>query len=198
MNLHEYQAKQLFEHYGLPVKNGAVCQSVDEVDLVLAQLSGDKWAAKCQVHAGGRGKAGGVKLVHDVEEVRSFSEKWLGQRLVTFQTDKSGQPVNQIYFEETCDIDKEFYLSAVVDRASQKVVFIASPAGGMDIEEVAQNSPHLLHKVTIDPLFGGLPYQGRELAFKLGLSGTQKQTVYRYLYGIVSFVFRKRFIFSGS
>ena len=175
MNLHEYQAKQLFEHYGLPVKNGVVCQSVDEVDLVLAQLSGDKWAAKCQVHAGGRGKAGGVKLVHDVEDARSFAEKWLGQRLVTFQTDKLGQPVNQTYFEETCDIDKEFYLSAVVDRASQKVVFIASSAGGMDIEEVAQNSPHLLHKVTIDPLFGGLPYQGRELAFKLGLSGAQNK-----------------------
>ena len=175
MNLHEYQAKQLFEHYGLPVKNGAVCQSVDEVDLVLAQLSGDKWAAKCQVHAGGRGKAGGVKLVQNVEEARSFAEKWLGQRLVTFQTDKLGQPVNQIYFEETCDIDKEFYLSAVIDRASQKVVFIASSAGGMDIEEVAQNSPHLLHKVTIDPLFGGLPYQGRELAFKLGLSGVQNK-----------------------
>ena len=113
--------------------------------------------------------------MHDVEEARSFAEKWLGQRLVTFQTDKSGQPVNQIYFEETCDIDKEFYLSAVVDRASQKVVFIASSAGGMNIEEVAQNSPHLLHKATVDPLFGGLPYQGRELAFKLGLSGTQNK-----------------------
>lgn len=88
--------------------------------MVLAQLSGGKWAAKCQVHAGGRGKAGGVKLVQDVEEARAFAEKWLGQRLVTFQTDKLGQPVNQIYFEETCDIDKEFYLSAVVDRTSQK------------------------------------------------------------------------------
>lgn len=108
MNLHEYQAKQLFEHYGLPVKNGAVCQSVDEVDLVLAQLSGDKWAAKCQVHAGGRGKAGGVKLVHDVEEARSFAEKWLGQRLVTFQTDKLGQPVNGFILKKLAILIKNF------------------------------------------------------------------------------------------
>lgn len=175
MNLHEYQAKQLFEQYSLPVANGAVCQSLDEVDLALAQLAGEKWAAKCQVHAGGRGKAGGVKLVHNVEEARAFAEKWLGKRLVTFQTDKHGQPVNQIYFEETSDIQKEFYLGAVVDRASQKVVFMASTEGGVNIEEVAQNTPHLLHKVALDPRFGGMPYQGRELAFKLGLTGEQNK-----------------------
>lgn len=175
MNLHEYQAKQLFEQYGLPVANGAVCHSVDEVELALAQLAGEKWAAKCQVHAGGRGKAGGVKLVHNIEEARAFAQKWLGNRLVTFQTDKCGQPVNQIYFEETSDIEKEFYLGAVVDRASQRVVFMASSAGGVNIEEVAQNTPHLLHKVALDPLFGGMPYQGRELAFKLGLSAEQNK-----------------------
>lgn len=175
MNLHEYQAKQLFEQYGLPLSNGTVCQSVDEVDLAIAHLAGEKWAAKCQVHAGGRGKAGGVKLVHNMSEARAFAQKWLGHRLVTFQTDKLGQPVNQIYFEETCDIEKEFYLGAVVDRSSQKIVFMASSSGGMEIEEVAKNSPHLLHKVVLDPLFGGMPYQGRKLAFKLGLSGEQNK-----------------------
>ncbi len=143
--------------------------------MALFQLNGDVWIAKCQVHAGGRGKAGGVKLVHNTEEARAFADKWLGQHLVTFQTDKKGQPVNSIYIEETCQIDKELYLGAVIDRASQKVVFMASSAGGMNIEDVARETPELIHKVAIDPLVGGMPYQGRELAFKLGLSGEQNK-----------------------
>lgn len=175
MNLHEYQAKQLFKEYGLPVSEGVVCQSADEAAMALFQLNGNVWAAKCQVHAGGRGKAGGVKLVHNAEEARAFADKWLGNRLVTFQTDKHGQPVNSIYIEETCSIDKELYLGAVIDRSSQKIIFMASSAGGMNIEEVARDTPHLIHKVAIDPLFGGMPYQGRELAFKLGLSGEQNK-----------------------
>lgn len=175
MNLHEYQSKQIFKQYGLPVNHGIVCQSADEAVAAIAQLQGEKWAAKCQVHAGGRGKAGGVKLVHNADEARAFAEKWLGQRLVTFQTDKRGQPVNQIYIEETSDIAKEFYLGAVIDRASQKIVFMASSAGGVNIEEVAKNTPHLLHKIALDPRFGAMPYQGRELAFKLGLSGEQNK-----------------------
>lgn len=175
MNLHEYQAKQLFKEYGLPVSEGVVCQSADEAAMALFQLNGNVWAAKCQVHAGGRGKAGGVKLVHNAEEARAFADKWLGNRLVTFQTDKHGQPVNSIYIEETCSIDKELYLGAVIDRSLQKIIFMASSAGGMNIEEVARDTPHLIHKVAIDPLFGGMPYQGRELAFKLGLSGEQNK-----------------------
>lgn len=182
MNLHEYQAKQLFKEYGLPVSEGVVCQSADEAAMALFQLNGNVWAAKCQVHAGGRGKAGGVKLVHNAEEARAFADKWLGNRLVTFQTDKHGQPVNSIYIEETCSIDKELYLGAVIDRSSQKIIFMASSAGGMNIEEVARDTPHLIHKVAIDPLFGGMPYQGRELAFKLGLSGEQnKQFAYIFV-----------------
>ena len=175
MNLHEYQAKQLFKQYDLPVSEGVVCQTADEAEMALFQLNGDVWIAKCQVHAGGRGKAGGVKLIHNAEEARAFADKWLGQHLVTFQTDKKGQPVNSIYIEETCQIEKELYLGAVIDRASQKVVFMASSAGGMSIEDVARETPELIHKVTIDPLVGGMPYQGRELAFKLGLSGEQNK-----------------------
>ena len=161
--------------YTLPVSEGVVCQTANEAEMALFQLNGDVWIAKCQVHSGGRGKAGGVKLVHNAEEVRAFADKWLGQHLVTFQTDKKGQPVNSIYIEETCQIDKELYLGAVIDRASQKVIFMASSAGGMSIEDVARETPELIHKVTIDPLVGGMPYQGRELAFKLGLSGEQNK-----------------------
>lgn len=173
MNLHEYQAKQVFANYNLPVSQGIACYSADEAVQAIQKLSGNVWAAKCQVHAGGRGKAGGVKLVHNEAEVRSFVEQFLGQRLVTFQTDEKGQPVNTIYIEETCHIQRELYLGAVVDRASQRIVFMASSAGGMNIEDVAAQTPELIHKVAIDPLVGGQPYQGRELAFKLGLKGKE-------------------------
>lgn len=173
MNLHEYQAKQLFAKYNLPVSRGIACRTIDETVQAISELAGNVWAAKCQVHAGGRGKAGGVKLVHTAEEVRSFAEQFLGKRLVTFQTDALGQPVNTIYIEETCHIDRELYLGAVVDRASQRVVFMASAAGGVNIEDVAAQTPELIHKVTLDPLVGGQPYQGRELAFKLGLKGNE-------------------------
>ena len=173
MNLHEYQAKQVFTEYKLPVSKGIACKSADEAAQAVKTLKGDVWAAKCQVHAGGRGKAGGVKLVRNETEVREFADKWLGKRLVTFQTDADGQPVNIIYVEETANIERELYLGAVIDRSSQKVVFMASGAGGMNIEEVAEKTPELLHKIALDPLTGGMPYQGRELAFKLGLSGDQ-------------------------
>lgn len=173
MNLHEYQAKQLFAQYHLPVSRGIVCKTVAEAVQGISELNGNTWAAKCQVHAGGRGKAGGVKLVRNAEEVRSFAEQFLGKRLVTFQTDAKGQPVNAIYIEETCQIARELYLGAVIDRATQRVVFMASSAGGMNIEEVAAQTPELIHKVALDPLVGGQPYQGRELAFKLGLKGNE-------------------------
>lgn len=173
MNLHEYQAKQLFAQYHLPVSRGMTCRTADEAVQAISELSGNLWAAKCQVHAGGRGKAGGVKLVRNAEEVRSFAEQFLGKRLVTFQTDAKGQPVNAIYIEETCQIARELYLGAVIDRATQRVVFMASSAGGMNIEEIAAKTPELIHKVTLDPLVGGQPYQGRELAFKLGLKGNE-------------------------
>lgn len=173
MNLHEYQAKQIFKQYGLPVSEGIACFSANETAEAISQLKGEKWAVKCQVHAGGRGKASGVKLVSNADDAKAFAEQWLGKRLVTFQTDANGQPVNAIYVEETCNIDRELYLGAVLDRSAQKVVFMASSAGGMNIEEVAEKTPELIHKVTIDPLTGGQAYQGRELAFKLGLKGDE-------------------------
>ncbi|MGQ0287175.1 ADP-forming succinate--CoA ligase subunit beta [Pasteurellaceae bacterium 22721_9_1] len=173
MNLHEYQAKQLFRQYGLPVSEGYACQSVEQALEAVGKLGGSQWVAKCQVHAGGRGKAGGVKVVKSAQEVRSFFEQFLGEHLVTFQTDEKGQLVNSIYIEGCADVKKELYLSAIVDRSSQRVVFMASTEGGMDIEEVAEKTPHLLHQVAIDPIVGAQDYQGRELAFKLGLVGKQ-------------------------
>lgn len=173
MNLHEYQAKQLFSQYGLPINRGIACHSIEETEQALSQLSGDIFAVKCQIHAGGRGKAGGVKLVKNAEQARQFAEQWLGKRMVTFQTDSKGLPVNTIYVEETCEIERELYLGAVIDRSSQKVVFMASRAGGMEIEEIAKNTPEFIHKISLDPLTGTQSFQGRELAFKLGLKGTE-------------------------
>ncbi|WP_314878602.1 ADP-forming succinate--CoA ligase subunit beta [Haemophilus parahaemolyticus] len=175
MNLHEYQAKQLFSQYGLPINRGIACHSIEETEQSLSQLSGDIFAVKCQIHAGGRGKAGGVKLVKNAEQARQFAEQWLGKRMVTFQTDSKGLPVNTIYVEETCEIERELYLGAVIDRSSQKVVFMASSAGGMEIEEIARNTPELIHKIHLDPLTNAQPFQARELAFKLGLKGTEIQ-----------------------
>ena len=173
MNLHEYQAKQLFSQYGLPINRGIACHSIEETEQALSQLSGDIFAVKCQIHAGGRGKAGGVKLVKNAEQARQFAEQWLGKKMVTFQTNSRGLPVNTIYVEETCEIERELYLGAVIDRSSQKVVFMASSAGGMDIEEIAKNTPELIHKIHLDPLTNAQPFQTRELAFKLGLKGTE-------------------------
>ena len=175
MNLHEHQAKQLFSQYGLPINRGIACHSIEETEHALSQLNGNIFAVKCQIHAGGRGKAGGVKLVKNAEQARQFAEQWLGKRMRTFQTDSKGLPVNTIYVEETCEIERELYLGAVIDRSSQKVVFMASSAGGMEIEEIARNTPELIHKINLDPLTNAQPFQARELAFKLGLKGTEIQ-----------------------
>lgn len=175
MNLHEHQAKQLFSQYGLPINRGIACHSIEETEQALSQLNGNIFAVKCQIHAGGRGKAGGVKLVKNAEQARQFAEQWLGKRMVTFQTNSKGLPVNTIYVEETCEIERELYLGAVIDRSSQKVVFMASSAGGMEIEEIARNTPELIHKISLDPLTNAQPFQARELAFKLGLKGTEIQ-----------------------
>jgi succinyl-CoA synthetase beta subunit len=173
MNLHEYQGKQLFAEYGLPVSKGVAASTPAEAAAATATIGGNRWVVKAQVHAGGRGKAGGVKLVESAQEARVFAEKWLGQRLVTYQTDASGQPVSRILVEPCTDIARELYLGAVVDRASRRIVFMASTEGGVEIEKVAHETPEKILKATIDPLTGAQPYQARELAFKLGLSGDQ-------------------------
>jgi succinyl-CoA synthetase beta subunit len=173
MNLHEYQGKQLFAEYGLPVSTGYACDTPDEAAAAADKIGGSEWVVKAQVHAGGRGKAGGVKLVKTKDEIRAFAAHWLGKRLVTYQTDKNGQPVSKILVETCTDIAQELYLGAVVDRASRRVVFMASTEGGVEIEKVAHETPEKILKAVIDPLSGAQPYQGRELAFKLGLAGDQ-------------------------
>ena len=173
MNLHEYQAKQVFAEYGLPVSIGIAVDTADEAVAATKKLGGDTWVIKAQVHAGGRGKAGGVKLVTSEAEVREFCDRLIGTNLVTFQTDEHGQPVSKIYVETCTDIARELYLGAVIDRSSRRVVFMASTEGGGEIEKVAEETPEKILKAVIDPALGGQAYQGRDLAFQLGLEGKQ-------------------------
>ncbi len=173
MNLHEYQGKLLFAQYGLPVSKGHAVSTAEEAVNAADTIGGKEWVVKAQVHAGGRGKAGGVKLVKTKDEIKEFAARWLGKRLVTYQTDENGQPVNKILIETCTDIDKELYLGAVLDRGTRRIVFMASTEGGVEIEKVAHETPEKILKAVIDPLTGAQPYQGRELAFKLGLQGVQ-------------------------
>ena len=174
MNLHEYQAKQLFADYGLPVPSGIPCSSADEAVAATKKLGGDKWVVKCQVHAGGRGKAGGVKIAKTREEAKQIAEELIGKNLVTYQTDANGQPVNSVLIaEDMYPIATELYLGAVVDRSARRVVFMASTEGGVEIEKVAEETPEKILKVEVDPLVGLQPCQAREVAFKLGLKDKQ-------------------------
>ncbi len=182
MNLHEYQAKQLFAEYGLPVSTGIAVDSGPDAKAAAEKIGGDKWVVKAQVHAGGRGKAGGVRLVDSPAEAQAFAEEWLGKNLVTYQTDANGQPVSKILVESCTDIAQELYLGAVVDRATRRVVFMASTEGGVEIEKVAEETPEKILKAAIDPLTGAQPYQGRDLAFQLGLNPAQvKQFTHLFL-----------------
>ena len=173
MNLHEYQGKQLFADYGLPVSKGIAAETIDQAVAAADIIGGDRWVVKAQVHAGGRGKAGGVKLVSSKTEIEEFSRHWLGKNLVTYQPDANGQPVSRILVETCTDIDQELYLGAVVDRGTRRIIFMASTEGGVEIEKVAHETPEKILKAVIDPLTGAQPYQGRDLAFKLGLKGVQ-------------------------
>lgn len=186
MNLHEYQAKQLFAEYGLPVSKGYACDTPEEAAEAADKIGGDMWVVKCQVHAGGRGKAGGVKLVKSKEEIKEFAANWLGKNLVTYQTDEKGQPVSKILVESCTDIANELYLGAVVDRGTRRVVFMASTEGGVEIEQVAEETPHLIHKAAIDPLVGPQPYQARKLGFKLGLNATQLKQFTKIFMGLAN------------
>ena len=181
MNLHEYQAKEIFREYGIPVSKGMTVVNSGEITKVINSLKGKKWVVKAQVHAGGRGKAGGVELVNSVSEVEEFTEKWLGKNLVTYQTDEKGQPVNTILIEEFTDIDKELYLGAVIDRESQRLVFMTSSEGGVNIEEVASTTPEKIFQVAVDPLNGPSSNEADYLSTKLNLTDSQKlefQTLY--------------------
>jgi succinyl-CoA synthetase beta subunit len=170
MNLHEYQAKILFKQFGLPAPKGGVAFNTAEAVQVAQQLGAGPWVAKAQVHAGGRGKAGGVKVVKTTDELMDFCQKLLGTNLVTYQTDANGQPVSAILVEETCAIARELYLGAVIDRGCGKMVIMASTEGGVDIEKIAEETPEKILKVEVDPMLGVMPYQAREVGFQLGLS----------------------------
>ena len=170
MNLHEYQAKQLFAAYGIPVPNGRPARSPADAVAATQTLGGSLWVVKAQVHAGGRGKAGGVKLCRSTEEVRAAAVGMLGKRLVTHQTGPEGLPIGMLLIEAGSDIARELYLSVLVDRSREQVVFMASAAGGMEIEEVAAKSPQKIIRVHVHPAAGIQPYQIRELAFALGIT----------------------------
>src|SRR5437870_6539717 len=169
MKIHEYQAKELLRKYGVPVPRGVVARSSEEAYHAAKELGTDVVVVKAQIHAGGRGKGGGVKLAKSADEVREIARQMLGMKLVTHQTGPKGREVRVLLIEEGLPIDKEFYLGIVLDRASGRLVFMASAAGGMDIEEVAAKTPEQIFRETIDPAVGFRPFQARKLAFALGL-----------------------------
>ena len=175
MNLHEYQAKELFREYGITVPNGTVVKNSSDIRKAIESLEGDRWVVKVQVHAGGRGKAGGVELVNTIEDAEAFAEKWLGKNLITYQTNNTGQPINKILVEEYTNISEELYLGAVIDRTSQRLVFMASQEGGVNIEKVASETPEKIYQVAIDPLEGPQSQEAESLSSQLGLNESQKK-----------------------
>ncbi len=184
MNLHEYQAKQLFADYGMPVSIGECVRNVDEALAAAESLAGDKWVVKAQIHAGGRGKAGGVKIVDNKNDLAAAAKAMLGTQMVTYQTDAKGQPVYRLLIEQPCDIATELYLGAVIDRETQRIVIMASTEGGVEIEKVAEETPDKILKIMVDPMLGILPYQCRELAFGLDLKGVQVKQFTKLLTGL--------------
>ena len=191
MNLHEYQSKQLFREYKISVSEGLAAASVEEAEKIATSLNVNKWVVKAQVHAGGRGKAGGVEIVDSIEKVKEFADKWLGQNLVTFQTDEKGQPVNEILIETCTEIDKELYLGAVIDRASQRLVVMASTEGGVNIEEVAEETPEKIFKAEIDPITGPKLSQATDLSDRLGLNQTQTSQFQEIFDGLIKLFIEK-------
>jgi succinyl-CoA synthetase beta subunit len=183
MNLHEYQAKQLLADYGAPVQKGGPASSAEEARERAREIGGDCWMVKAQVHAGGRGKAGGVKMVKSEDEVAKLTESYLGTRLVTKQTNADGQPINTVLIAEASDIERELYLSMLVDRGKGRVAIIASAAGGMNIEEVAATQPDKIATVLINPAAGLQGYEIRRIGFVLGLNAEQRKQLAKMLHG---------------
>lgn len=184
MNLHEYQAKTLLQKYGVPVPRGQVVAVAKDTAAVTSEINSSAWVVKAQVHAGGRGKAGGVKVVQSPSEAQVVASDLLGKTLVTYQNAPDGQPVNQVLIEETLPIARELYLSMLVDRTLERIVVVASSAGGMDIEEIANSSPEKILQEVCDPLSGLVDYQARNLAFKLALQGDQIGAFSKLLKGL--------------
>ena len=191
MNLHEYQAKTLFRAYGVDTPRGQLAHSPDEAVAAAEALGGNVWVVKAQVHAGGRGKAGGVKVAKSLDEVRQYASQMIGSTLKTKQTGDVGLPIHKVLIEEGLDIVKELYLSVVVDRASKRVSIIASAEGGMDIEEVAEKSPGKIHSIGISPAAGYFPYIGRRLGFAMGLDKKQVGQLATLLQGLYTLFIEK-------
>ena len=173
MDIHEYQAKAILAEYGLPIAQGGLAYSPEQAAYRTREIGGDKWVVKAQVHSGGRGKAGGVKICADEHEVWEAADEMLGKRLVTQQTGPKGKMISRLYVEEATSITAEFYLSLVLDRCSERIMIVASAAGGMDIEEVAKNNPQAIVNISVEPAVGIQKFQAREIAFALGLEGKQ-------------------------
>jgi succinyl-CoA synthetase beta subunit len=184
MNIHEYQAKALLKDYGVAVPRGQVAYTPEEAEVAARELGGPVWVVKAQIHAGGRGKGGGVKLAKSVEEVRQLANQILGMTLVTHQTGPEGRQVRRVYVEEGCEIARELYLGAVIDRAASRVTLMASTEGGVEIEEVAARSPDKIIKIAIDPAVGFQPFHGRQIAFRLGLEGKQVARAVAFIRGL--------------
>ena len=184
MNLHEYQAKKVFADYGIPVPANRTIRSVDEIEQAVRELGGSEWMVKAQVHAGGRGKAGGVIKAGSIDEIKAFAEKMLGTSLVTFQTDAKGQPVNTLLIEVPSSINRELYMGALVDRATRKVTIMASEAGGMNIEEVAAKTPEKIITLPIDPVNGLMPNQVREAGYAMNLTPAQQKGLMKVMQGV--------------
>ena len=173
MDIHEYQAKAILAEYGLPIAQGGLAYSPEQAAYRTREIGGDKWVVKAQVHSGGRGKAGGVKICADEHEVWEAADEMLGKRLVTQQTGPKGKMISRLYVEEATSITAEFYLSLVLDRCSERIMIVASAAGGMDIEEVAKNNPQAIVNISVEPAVGIQKFQAREIAFALGLKAKQ-------------------------
>ena len=184
MNIHEYQGKALFRHYGVNVPQGIPAFTAEEAVHAANELGGDLWVVKSQIHAGGRGKAGGVKLARTVAEVREIAAQMLGMTLITPQTGPEGQVVRRLYIESGAAIDRELYLSMIVDRVTSNIVIMASTEGGMDIEEVAHSTPEKILYEAINPITGFQDFQGRKIAFKLGLSGKAVNKAVKFMHGL--------------
>jgi succinyl-CoA synthetase beta subunit len=188
MNLHEYQAKALFARYGIAVPEGRLATSAEQARAMAKEIGGEKFVVKAQVHAGGRGKVGGVKLVEGFDAVEEAARKMIGTRLVTKQTDAKGLPVNSVWVEKPSAIARELYVSALVDRSLERIIFMASPEGGMDIEEVAEKHPEKIKSITVHPAAGLQPFQCRELAFFMDLTKEQSEQFTKTLMGIYKII----------
>ena len=184
MNIHEYQAKALLRDYGVGVLSGQVAYTPEEAEAAARALGGPTWVVKAQIHAGGRGKGGGVKLARSVEEVRQLADQMLGMTLITHQTGPEGRQVRRVYVEDGCEIARELYLAALIDRAASRLTLMASTEGGVDIEEVAAKTPEKIIKVAIDPAIGFQPFHGRQIAFGLGLDGRQVSKAVTFMGGV--------------